>query len=143
MRNAMVGRSEEVFMSPLTQPDRVVLQAPERLVSEHRLEFRRDALERLSKAAAEGAKRITIDLRDTREVDASGLGVLVLLQKRARENGRSLSDEAQSLLQSGIVNPVSQAGFGTRLFSMLPDEFRGDDLVFEVPGEMSDPPDFE
>lgn len=73
-------------MSPLTQPDRVVLQAPERLVSEHRLDFRRDALERLSKAAADGARRITIDLRETREVDASGLGVLVLLQKRAREN---------------------------------------------------------
>jgi anti-anti-sigma factor len=82
----MVGRSEEVFMSPLTQSDRVVLQAPERLVSEHRLEFRRDALERLAKAASDGAKRITIDLRETREVDASGLGVLVLLQKRAREN---------------------------------------------------------
>jgi len=73
-------------MYPLSQSDRVVLQAPERLVSEHRLDFRRDALERLSKAAADGARRITIDLRDTREVDASGLGVLVLLQKRARES---------------------------------------------------------
>ncbi len=72
-------------MIPLTNPDRVVLRAPERLVSEHRLDFRRDALERLSKATADGAQRITIDLRDTREVDASGLGVLVLVQKRARE----------------------------------------------------------
>jgi anti-anti-sigma factor len=72
-------------MYPLSQSDRVVLQAPERLVSEHRLDFRRDALERLSKASAEGARRITIDLGETREVDASGLGVLVLLQKRARE----------------------------------------------------------
>lgn len=72
-------------MIPLIDPDRFVLQAPERLVSEHRLDFRRDALERLSKATADGARRITIDLRETREVDASGLGVLVLLQKRARE----------------------------------------------------------
>ncbi|MBW7933150.1 MAG: STAS domain-containing protein [Gemmatimonadaceae bacterium] len=72
-------------MYPLTEPDRVVLQAPERLVSENRLDFRRDALERLTKAVSGGAKRLTIDLRDTREVDASGLGVLVLLQKRARE----------------------------------------------------------
>ncbi|MDQ8155371.1 MAG: STAS domain-containing protein [Gemmatimonadota bacterium] len=55
-------------------------------MSEHRLDFRRDALERLAKAASDGARRITIDLRDTREVDASGLGVLVLLQKRARES---------------------------------------------------------
>lgn len=73
-------------MIPLTNPDRLVLQAPERLVSDNRLEFRRDALERLSKATADRAGRITIDLRETREVDASGLGVLVLLQKRAREN---------------------------------------------------------
>jgi anti-anti-sigma factor len=73
-------------MIPLINPDRIVLQAPERLVSEHRLDFRRDALERLSRAATDGARRITIDLRDTREVDASGLGVLVLVQKRAREN---------------------------------------------------------
>jgi anti-anti-sigma factor len=85
MRMALVGRGEEAKMFPLNHPDRVVLQAPERLVSEHRLDFRRDALERLSKAVAHGAKRLTIDLRETREVDASGLGVLVLLQKRARE----------------------------------------------------------
>lgn len=86
MRTTMVGRSEEVYLCPLTQSDCDVLYAPERLVSEHRLEFRREALERLAKAASEGAKRILIDLRETREVDASGLGVLVLLQKRAREN---------------------------------------------------------
>ncbi|MEK7239989.1 MAG: STAS domain-containing protein [Gemmatimonadota bacterium] len=73
-------------MIPLTNPDRVVLLAPERLVAEHRLEFRRDALERLSKAITDGARRLTIDLRETREVDASGLGVLVLVQKRARES---------------------------------------------------------
>ena len=72
-------------MIPLINPDRFVLQAPERLVSEYRLDFRRDALERLSKATSDGARRITIDLRETREVDASGLGVLVLVQKRARE----------------------------------------------------------
>lgn len=83
----MVGRSEEVLMNQPAQLDRVVLQAPERLGSEHRLDFRRDVLERLAQAAADGATRITIDLRRTREVDASGLGVLVLLQKRARESG--------------------------------------------------------
>jgi anti-anti-sigma factor len=58
-------------------------------VAENRLDFRRDALERLAKASADGARRITIDLRDTREVDASGLGVLVLVQKRARESSLS------------------------------------------------------
>ncbi|MBM3907807.1 MAG: STAS domain-containing protein [Gemmatimonadetes bacterium] len=85
MRMALVGRGEEATMYPLPNADRVVLQAPERLVSEHRLDFRRDALERLSQAVSHGASRLTIDLRETREVDASGLGVLVLLQKRARE----------------------------------------------------------
>jgi anti-anti-sigma factor len=82
-------------------PDRIVLQAPERLVSEHRLDFRRDALERLSRAATDGARRITIDLRETREVDASGLGVLVLLQKRAREHflGTCLTNTPPSVRQ--------------------------------------------
>ncbi len=73
-------------MIPLSHMDRIVLQAPHRLVSENRLDFRRDALERLSRATADGARRITIDLGETREVDASGLGVLVLVQKRARES---------------------------------------------------------
>jgi len=72
-------------MCPMAQADQVVLQAPERLVSEYRIEFRRSALDRMSKAADDGAQRITIDLRDTRDIDASGLGVLVLVQKRARE----------------------------------------------------------
>lgn len=73
-------------MFPRMNPDHVVLQAPERLIAEHRLDFRRNALERLTKATSDGARRITIDLRETREVDASGLGVLVLVQKRARES---------------------------------------------------------
>jgi len=65
------------------------------------------------------------------------------LKKRARAHGRSLSDEAKALLRRGLAVEAPQEGFGTRLFSMLPDEFRGDDLVFEVPGGMSEPPDFE
>ena len=65
------------------------------------------------------------------------------LEKRARANGRSLSAEAKALLERGVTKPVPEMGFGTKLFSMLPAEFRGDDLVFEVPGAMSEPPDFE
>ena len=65
------------------------------------------------------------------------------LETRARASGRSLSDEAKALLHRGIANPVSQDGFGTRLFAMVPEELRGDDLVFDVPGEMSEPPNFE
>ena len=63
----------------------VVLSAPERLVTETRLDFRRAALEHVERAANESAPRIYVDLAATRDIDASGLGVLVLLQKRARE----------------------------------------------------------
>lgn len=62
-----------------------VLSAPERLVSDTRLEFRRAALEYVERAAQDAASRIYVDLAATRDIDASGLGVLVLLQKRARE----------------------------------------------------------
>ena len=65
------------------------------------------------------------------------------LRKRARAHGRSLSDEAKVILRRGVAEPPAEGGLGTRLFSMLPDEFRGDDLVFEVPGGMSEPPNFE
>ena len=62
-----------------------VLAAPDRLVMETRLAFRRAALEHVERAVREAAERISVDLSATREIDASGLGVLVLLQKRARE----------------------------------------------------------
>lgn len=61
------------------------LAAPARLVTETRLDFRRSALEHVERAAQESASRIYVDLAATRDIDASGLGVLVLLQKRARE----------------------------------------------------------
>jgi anti-anti-sigma factor len=65
------------------------LVAPARLTSELRLEFRRMALEALEQATRAGTVAVEIDLSVTTEIDASGLGVLVLLQKRARERGMS------------------------------------------------------
>lgn len=62
-----------------------LLSAPERLVADTRGDFRRAALEHVERAVLEAAPRIYVDLSSTCEVDASGLGVLVLLQKRARE----------------------------------------------------------
>ena len=61
--------------------------APARLIADSRLEFRRAVLELLEQAAQQGVTTIEIDLGGTVEMDASGLGVLVLLQKRARERG--------------------------------------------------------
>jgi anti-anti-sigma factor len=62
-----------------------VLNAPSRMVADTRLDFRRAALEHLERAIQRSATRVAVDLSHTVEIDASGLGVLVLLQKRARE----------------------------------------------------------
>jgi anti-anti-sigma factor len=63
------------------------LVAPSRLTSDVRLDFRRLVLEALEMADRNGLPFIELDLGATVEIDASGLGVLILLQKRARERG--------------------------------------------------------
>ena len=62
-----------------------VLIAPSHLDAETRLDFRRAALEHLERVAQRNDTRVVIDLQHTTGIDASGLGVLVLVQKRARE----------------------------------------------------------
>jgi hypothetical protein len=42
-----------------------------------------------------------------------------------------------------LAAPAPSGGLGTRLFSMVREEDRGDDLVFEIPGEIREPPDFK
>lgn len=61
--------------------------APPRIVVDTRVEFRSAALESLERANETGAHLFSIDMTETRDVDASGLGILVLVQKRARERG--------------------------------------------------------
>ncbi len=78
-----MDRSSPLALEAPVQP----LVAPYRLTSDHRLEFRRAVLESLESAASSGEPAVEVDLARTIEVDASGLGVLVLLQKRARERG--------------------------------------------------------
>ena len=68
---------------PNTDHERLV--TPGRLVADTRLEFRRAALEFLERATRANARRLILEMGGTTEIDASGLGVLVLLQKRARE----------------------------------------------------------
>ena len=72
------------FAEPAT-----VLSAPSRLVAETRVDFRCAALDCVSRAGESGSGVLTIDLRGTSDVDASGLGILVLVQKKARERGLS------------------------------------------------------
>lgn len=63
------------------------LIAPARLTADNRHEFRRIVLAQLDQAMSRAAATVDLDLGGTIEMDASGLGVLVLLQKRARESG--------------------------------------------------------
>ncbi len=79
-------------MTALTYPNNPSQQMPTLvcspyLTAEHRLDFRRDVLNLLEAATAEGQTRVSLDLSGVVEMDASGLGVLILLQKRARERG--------------------------------------------------------
>lgn len=67
------------------------------------------------------------------------------LEERAKAHGRSLSEEAKSLIRRSLAEPTDAglgAGLGSRLFSLLPDAARGDDLVFDVQGGSVEPPDF-
>jgi plasmid stability protein len=64
------------------------------------------------------------------------------LRERARSNGRSLSEEARLLLKQALAMPPDRRKMGAALFQLIPEEYRGDDLVFEVHGPASEPPDF-
>jgi len=65
-----------------------VLLAPEKIVAATRADFRAMALAHLA-ALGSDATAMVIDLGNTSEIDASGLGILVLVQKRAKERGLS------------------------------------------------------
>ena len=65
-----------------------VLVAPEKIIAGTRADFRGMALAHLAALGSE-ATAMVIDLGNTSEIDASGLGILVLVQKRAKERGLS------------------------------------------------------
>lgn len=67
--------------------DRASVDAPARLVAENRVEFRAAVLDCLQRSATAGVGHLRIDMSGTEDIDASGLGTLVVLQKRARERG--------------------------------------------------------
>lgn len=81
-----------------------VVHAPASLGRETRGIFRRQALEALEALEASGGvSPLLVDLSATRIVDSAGLGVLVLLQRRAAEVRRSVhlygaSEELRFLL---------------------------------------------
>lgn len=65
------------------------------------------------------------------------------LAERARKHGQSLSAEAQELIQRGLSVPDPEKDMGAYLYSLVRPEDRGDDLVFEIKGDIVPPPDFE
>jgi anti-anti-sigma regulatory factor len=67
-----------------------MLAAPERLVTETRTEFRAALLQQIEDPHIDGAGTLCIDFGRTVEIDASGLGVLVVAQRSAKALDRSL-----------------------------------------------------
>ena len=63
------------------------LRIPQRLIAATRGEIRDAALRHIEILHAERAAELELDLADVREVDIGGIGILVLLQKRASEVG--------------------------------------------------------
>ena len=65
------------------------------------------------------------------------------LEERVRQHKRSLSEEAKTVLRAGLSVPTGQRRLGTEMFNLIRPEDRGDDLIFEAPGEFPEPPNFE
>jgi len=65
------------------------------------------------------------------------------IEESAREHNRSLSDEAKWLIRKGLNEPKDDRRLGTLMSQLVPPKYRGEDLVFEVPGDVSEPPNFE
>jgi plasmid stability protein len=61
----------------------------------------------------------------------------------ARSHRRSLSEEARMLLKKALLESPEKRRMGTALLELVPEKNRGDDLSFEIPGDLSRPPDFE
>ena len=84
------------------------LIAPERLIASTRGDFRTAALAHLDRLQPDGGPLI-IDMVHTVELDAAGLGILVLIQKRAKERGLSTSlrrtpERVRNLLQLTMLD---------------------------------------
>jgi anti-anti-sigma factor len=78
------------------------LFAPERLGLDTRVEFRKAAVQVLD-TLPDGTGQLIIDLARTRQVDSAGLGVLMLIQRRAAERRQTIvlrnpNDEMRFLL---------------------------------------------
>jgi len=64
------------------------------------------------------------------------------IEREARASETSLSEAAKALIEKGLGPSEPPRRLGTELFNLVPPEFRGDDLIFEIPDLAEDPPDF-
>ena len=65
------------------------------------------------------------------------------LAERAKKHGKSLSAEAQAVMERGLSVSPAPEKLGTYLFSLTEDRYRGDDLLFERNDMVSPPPEFD
>jgi plasmid stability protein len=65
------------------------------------------------------------------------------LEESARSHRRSLSEEARTLLKKALLEPPDKRKMGAALLELFPQKYQGDDLTFEVRGDVSRPPDFK
>jgi plasmid stability protein len=63
------------------------------------------------------------------------------LEERVRANRRSLSQEAKDLIERALATEIDNRKLGTLMSQLLAPEHRIDDDIFEVPGEISRPPE--
>jgi anti-anti-sigma factor len=87
------------------------LAAPSRLVAETRSDFRKAALGHVAQAAGRGDTSVVIDMSGTSEVDASGLGILLFVNSRAKESGMSthlvrVPAQVRALLELTKLEPI-------------------------------------
>lgn len=93
--------------------DTFTVAAPPTLTLQTRVVFKTAALDCLAREVEPADGALTIDMSETRDVDACGLGILVMVSKRARERGLATRllhthDDVRSLLQTTRLEPLFQ-----------------------------------
>jgi anti-sigma B factor antagonist len=91
--------------------DRVVAGVPDQLTVGNRQELKQKVLDELER----GERKFLIDFSQTGYIDSSGLGVLVSLSKKIREQGgelrlANLNDDLKTLLELTKLDALFQIG---------------------------------
>lgn len=89
--------------------DATVVEVADQLVVGNRRELKQEVVSRLG----EGEDRFVLDFEDTRYIDSSGLGVLVSLSKKIRQQGgelrlAGLDDDLRTLFELTRLDTLFQ-----------------------------------